>query len=285
MIYSVKNKDDLQDLEELADLQSKVKQVRLEEKLGKQGFHYDTKQLFEPITKTIMDTNQKLLEETKYNTKAIENLDESNAQAKALELMNKNGVIDPSLIRPLAKLLIPRNKSQFKLVDDPDSENWNDFKMNGEKVTIYDDKLLFRDSGVVFTLKGDLLSMITDYDFNKKESPDAKQIINFLDEMHFNTKTTGKSTRDKTLINNYYNKRAILASGLQKVIFLSENPNELCDRLHLIIQEKQGGNDTNRFDNEIVAIIDKLLEYKSITAKQHKQILINFNLLHTKKKK
>ena len=32
MIYSVKNKDDLKDLEELADLQSKVKQVRLEEK-------------------------------------------------------------------------------------------------------------------------------------------------------------------------------------------------------------------------------------------------------------
>ena len=60
MIYSIKIKDDLKDLEELADLQSKVKQVRLEEKLGKQGFHYDTKQLFEPITKTIKDTNQKL---------------------------------------------------------------------------------------------------------------------------------------------------------------------------------------------------------------------------------
>ena len=79
-------------------------------------------------------------------------MDESNVQAKALELMNKNGVIDPRLIRQLAKLLIPKNKSQFKLVDDPDSENWKDFKMNGEKVTIYDDKLLFRDTRVVFTL-------------------------------------------------------------------------------------------------------------------------------------
>ena len=49
MIYSVKYEDDLQDLEELADLQSKVKQVRLEEKLGKQGFHYDTKQLLSLI--------------------------------------------------------------------------------------------------------------------------------------------------------------------------------------------------------------------------------------------
>ena len=280
MIYSVKNKDDLQDLEELADLQSKVKQVRLEEKLGKQGFHYDTKQLFEPITKTITDTNQKLLEETKYNTKAIENLDESNTYVKNLEIMNKDEIIHPNLIRPLARLLVPENESQFRLYDDPDSANWNDFIMHGEKVKIYDDKLLFRDTGVVFTLKDDLLSMITDYKFNKKKSPDAKQIINFLDEMHFDIHALGRpSTRDTNVINNYYNKRAILASGLQKVIFLSENPNELCDRLHLIIQEKQGGNDTNRFDNEIVAIVDKLLEYKSITTKQHKQILINFNLL------
>jgi len=140
--------------------------------------------------------------------------------------------------------------------------------------------MLFRDTDVVFTLKGDLLIMITDYDFNKKESPDAKQIINFMDEMHFDIHRTGKSTRDKTLINNYYNKRAILASGFEEVIFLSENPNELCNRLCLIIQEKQAGNDTNKFDNEIIAILDKLLEYKSITPTQHKKILRKFNLLH-----
>ena len=106
MIYTIKNKAGSKDLEELSELQTKVKQVRLEEKLGKQGFHYDTKQLFEPITKTITDTNQKLMEETKCNTKAIENLDEPNVQAKALELMNKNGVIDPSLIRPLSLIHI-----------------------------------------------------------------------------------------------------------------------------------------------------------------------------------
>ena len=34
-----KNKDKLKDLEEIDDLQSKVKQVRLVEKLGKQGYH------------------------------------------------------------------------------------------------------------------------------------------------------------------------------------------------------------------------------------------------------
>ena len=38
MIYSIKNKNALKNLEELEDLQLKVIQFRLVEKLGKQGF-------------------------------------------------------------------------------------------------------------------------------------------------------------------------------------------------------------------------------------------------------
>ena len=46
MIYSIKNKDELKDSDEWADLQPKVKQVSLVEKLGKQGFHYDVKKIY-----------------------------------------------------------------------------------------------------------------------------------------------------------------------------------------------------------------------------------------------
>ena len=53
MIYSVEKKGDLKVSEELTDLQSKVKEHRLEQKLSKQGSHYDTKEFFEPITKTV----------------------------------------------------------------------------------------------------------------------------------------------------------------------------------------------------------------------------------------
>ena len=156
MIFSRKSKNDLKDLEELADLQSKVKQVRLVEKLGKQGFHYDSKELFLPITKALTVTCQKLFEETKSTTKAIEALDESNVHVKALELMIKNGIIDSILIRPIAKLLIPTNKGQFRLYDDPDSDNWNDYAMNGEKVKTYGNELVFKNSGKIFILRGDL---------------------------------------------------------------------------------------------------------------------------------
>ena len=55
MIYSIKN--DLNDLDEIEDLQSKLKQVRLVDNLGKQGFHYNIIEQFEPITKAVADSN------------------------------------------------------------------------------------------------------------------------------------------------------------------------------------------------------------------------------------
>ena len=64
MIYAIKIKVEVKDLHETEDLQSKIEQVRLIEKLGKQGFRYDIIELFEPITKTVRDSNQKIFEET-----------------------------------------------------------------------------------------------------------------------------------------------------------------------------------------------------------------------------
>ena len=71
----------------------------------------------------------------------------------------------------------------------------------------------------------------------------------------------------------------VSASGVSKTIFLSSDPNELCDRLKLILQEKQAGNNSDIIDDDVVAIIDVLLKDKCITKKQPKQILIKCNLL------
>ena len=53
------------------ELKSKVKQVRLRERLNEQCFHYDTTEFFEPITNS-NKTSEKLLEESKVPTAAIE---------------------------------------------------------------------------------------------------------------------------------------------------------------------------------------------------------------------
>ena len=70
-----------------------------------------------------------------------------------------------------------------------------------------------------------------------------------------------------------------MASGISKTIFLSSDPDELCNRLKLLLKEKHGGNNSDLIDEQIVAIVDKLVEYKCISEKRHNQLLIKCNLL------
>ena len=59
---------------------------------------------------------------------------------------------------------------------------------------------------------------------------------------------------------------------------MCENSHKLCDRIKLILLQKQLENDTNKTDDENKAIIDKLLEYQSITKTHRKRFLQNFIL-------
>ena len=86
-----------------------------------------------------------------------------------------------------------------------------------------------------------------------------------------------KSNRDKSMI-KLLKSPAIMASGISKTIFISSDPDEFCNRLKLLLQEKQAGFKSDLINDEIVAIVDKLLEYKCISMKQRKQILIECNL-------
>ena len=70
-----------------------------------------------------------------------------------------------------------------------------------------------------------------------------------------------------------------MAFGISKTTFLSSDANELRDRLRLLLQEKHAGNISDIINDEIVAIVDKLLEYKCISKKQHKQTLIKCSSL------
>ena len=125
------------------------------------------------------------------------------------------------------------------------------------------------------------MKLITNYKFNADHSSpqDKKLIYEFAKEMNYDTKSTGRPSTRHTSIIKILESPAIKASGVPKTIILSSDPNELCDRLKLLLQEKHAGNNSNIFNEEIVAIIDKLLENKCISKKQHKQILIKCNLL------
>ena len=280
-MFPIKNREDLEKLNEAASLQNEVKVVRLQNKLGEQNFHEDMKKVFEPVTKSLENTSENLkkaiTESSKDNNLALENLNN-----KLLEIMNDRGIIASYLISPLSTIINPENTTQFKLEKDPSSNRVNDLKIhNSIPITLHNNLLTFRDSGKVFELKGELLKMITNknYNVNHASLSDKKLMYDFAKEMNFDKSRVGsKSTRDRTLI-TLLNSPRIIASGIT-TIFLSENADELCDRLKLLLREKNAGNNSDIINDEIVAIVDKLLEYKCISKKQHKQILIKCNLLY-----
>ena len=283
MLYSIKDREDLENLTELVSLQDRVKVVRLQDKLGKQNFHEDMKKVFEPVTKSLENTSENLskaiTETSLKNNQAIEIIDN-----KLLEIMNGRGKIASYLLSPLAKIFNPENSTQFKLINDSTSDRVNDVKINKSiPITLYNNILTFRDTGKEFELKGHLLKMITNKNYNVDLASlaDKKLLYDFAKEMHFDERHVGnKSTRDRTHIELLNSPDLIVsASGVSKTLFLSSDPDELCDRLKLLLQEKHAGKNSDIINQETVAIVDKLLEYKCISKKQHKQILLKCNLL------
>ena len=109
-------------------------------------------------------------------------------------------------------------------------------------------------------------------------------MYDFAEEMNFDVKGFGRnSTRDRTLIKLLTSPGLMVsASGVSKTIFLLSDPDELCNRLKLLLREKRAENHSDIINQEIFAIVDKLLEYKCISQKEHTQILIKRNLLQKK---
>ena len=68
------NRDDSGDVEILTELKFKLKKECLKKTLATQGFHYDAKEIFERVTKTVDKVSERLLEQSKATIAAIENV-------------------------------------------------------------------------------------------------------------------------------------------------------------------------------------------------------------------
>ena len=260
MLFPIKDREDLEKLNEAVSLQNQVKVVRLQDKLGKQNFHEDMTKVFEPLTDTLKKTSENITktitENSINNNKAIENLNE-----KILELMNDKCLIAPYLTTSFVEVFKKDNKSQFRLIKDANSTKMNDFLIHGTiPVNIFSNMITFRDSNKTFRLEGDLLKVITNYKFNADHSsPQDKELnYNFAKEMNYDTKSTDRASTRHTSIIKILESPAIMASGISKTIFLSSNPYELCERLKLLLQEKNAGINSEIINEEIVVIVDKL---------------------------
>ena len=60
MLYSIKSIEDVEKFNKLDSLESQVKAIRLQDKLGKHNFLENMKKEFEPVTKSLKDVSEEL---------------------------------------------------------------------------------------------------------------------------------------------------------------------------------------------------------------------------------
>ena len=117
ILYSKKNIEELQKINELVSSQNQVNVVRLQDKLGIQNFRENTKKVFKPVTNTIENTSENstinLTETSIKNNQALEILNN-----KLLEIMNDRGIIATYLMSLLSKITNAEQFSQVRLVED-----------------------------------------------------------------------------------------------------------------------------------------------------------------------
>ena len=68
-------------------------------------------------------------------------------------------------------------------------------------------------------------------------------------------------------------------SGSEPLSFVFRNSDEICSGQRSTIGKQENYNDSNIFDDEVVAVINKLIENNCINKDQHKVFSIKWNLI------
>ena len=295
----------------MQESKSFIKAERLKQLLGKQDFHYDMEEVFEPVTEnqkksqkqTKLESEkqiQALRDSTQTTTQAIQDQtraiqESSNTLNKKLHKSVKEGIqeydkitnrnnqivtdlvnsnqVDSSIVKTVSNLLNDNNKSQFSL--EPVEGISNLFTINPhnpQQVIIKGSTMTFQNGNTYYLNDPDLSYFITNTQIDK--IPQNTNIIySFLNDMKYNIYYGDKKSHRYYFIKSMLQPQ--LGSGLN-FIFLPSDPDELVDQLKLLYFEKVGGNDNPMLSEQIIAIADKLLQYQCITTNQHQNLVSTF---------
>ena len=223
----------------MQETKSLLHKERLKEKLGKQDFHYDMVEVFEPVTenqkqniskqqelseKQVQALRDSTREASQTTTQAIQDQtrtlrESSNTMQKSIKegireyhentnrnnqlltnLFNSNQV-DSSIVKAVSNLLNDKNKSQFSL--EPVMGIPNLFTINPsnpQQVLIKNTTLTFLGSGNIYDLNDpDLQYFITNTQFNR-EINNMKIIYNFSNDMKYNLNYGDKNHKEIILL-------------------------------------------------------------------------------------
>ena len=239
----------------------------------------------------------------------IQEYDEiTNRNIQLLTSLVTSNQVDSSIVKTVSDLLNDKNKSQFSL-EPITQDNPNLFIINPhnpQQVLIKGSTMTFENGNSYDLSNPDLQYFITNTQFDKPIN-NWGPIYNFLNDMKYDLNYGDKKSIRYQFIKELYSRyqlqgftqgqsqsytqgftgsgingesyretsRSSTRSSTQQYIFLPSDPDELVDQLKLLYFEKVGGNDSFLINEQIIAIIDKLLEYECISPSQHQNIRSN----------
>ena len=186
----------------MQETKSSLKAERLKEKLGKQDFHYDMEEVFEPVTENHKQNQTKqqeisekriqaLRDSTQTTIQAIEN--QTRAIEHSSDILNKNlqkyikdansNQVDSSIVKTVSNLL--NTQSQFRL--EPVEGNPNLFIINPftnpQQILIKGSTMTFQNGNTYYLNDPDLSNFITNTQHDKIKNIAVK--YNFLRDMNY----------------------------------------------------------------------------------------------------
>ena len=291
----------LDKLIELNNLEKQNRRNRLEDKLKQQEYYGEIEELFDPLTKTISETasqinannernlalseqtlraidwqNQELDKQTKMIGETASQIEQAGSQfnetaSKIGETLKGTQDIAPVFVdTKTAKLLHDMGAQtnpqlNLELVDLPSRR----YKMNGVGITLEQGAFLVRDN--VYEFSEGFLDFLTksNVTYDDKVEEDENKVKRFLKDIRYDLgKGDKKSARYRTI------KRIM---GVRDDIFgrgLNGNPNNLVERLELLIPETKAGHD-GLYD-EMLDISKQLLSMNIIHQNQLDNFVFNY---------
>ena len=238
-MYSIHTRDDLEKLKKLQETKSLVRKERLKEKLGKQDFHYDLEEVFEPVTTKQVESNEKQLQAIENQTRAIEH--NNNTLREALQNSIKEGIkqyneitnrnaelrnqlltslvnsnqVDSSIVKTVSNLLNDKNKSQFSLepIEGYPHSSTNLFTINPhnpQQVLIKGSTITFENGNSYNLNDPDLQYFITNTQFDKQIN-NWDSIYNFLNDMKYDLNYGDKKSTRYQFIKELYSRYLSIA--------------------------------------------------------------------------
>ncbi len=266
-VYSITNLDDLKKLQALAEKKDALSKQRVLDRIEKQTFDEQTIEMFKPVIESAQEV-----------VKAIQNIEPSTITniynpVPATEPENQLAIesdIDeiqglPSVDKELSDAFAAIEKQGRQPGFDIVPVGPNEYLINQTHIILRDGGIYGRDFQIPYSTN--MLRALIDRTINPSNFPyeDQENLYTLLNKVGYQVPKGSASKRLK-----WYKKfsRALRegadgpsdeqsGSGLQNVMFLSSDPNELVERLSVLsVQERQAGND-NVLD-EGTAILDFL---------------------------